>query len=214
MSKRFPAHITVVWGSIVIFGSICILLLTLLYVPVRIQLALDTTLRGGRGMLTLRFLCLKKCFGLRVHGLEEPYLSIEILGRNGKTDRIIRAVDPPAPDKPSWRQAVRYALRIQRAEADFCVGILHAPAETALACGALSGVTHEVLSALIPGAVLRINAMPSFQQNVFRIRFTGIASAKTAHIIKERLTLRGDESHGASNGNHYAKHGAGAQKSR
>ncbi len=178
-------------GSFVIFGSLYILLLALLFVPVRLHAAATATLRGGRGELTIRYLFLSMRFLIRIHGLEYPQLSVEFLNKDGGVRSLTHLLDREDNEKPKWPQAVLHAARAKKLMLLITLGIAGCPAATALLCATAASAAEEAAALLIPETRTQVQTVPIWNQNVFRINLEGIVSVRLVKVIKERIALKG-----------------------
>lgn len=168
-------------------------MILLLFVPLRAKLTLSATLHGGRGLVNVRFLCIGTRVPVRIHILEAPTLSVEILKDDGRT-RLIKRIAEPAKKPPGkWSKAAKQAIRLPKAAMTMMLGVGECPATTALLCGTVKNVLYEAMHILLPDVETQIDAVPVWNQTMFRINLESIASVRLAEIIRERIFIRSGE---------------------
>lgn len=187
-------------------------MLAALTTRVRLSAVVSTGLRGGRGEVVIGFLCVRIRLPLRIHGLEPPQLSVEILNHDGGR-RVILTLAHKTRGANTWIQAIWRALRVERLVLTATIGVAGCPAETALLCGALESVAREALPLLHDCRRADISVAPAWSQTVFRLNLEGIVSARAVQIMKERISLRGESSYGTSVGKHSAACRCGVKES-
>lgn len=168
-------------------------LLALLICRIRISVSLSTTLRGGSGVLLIRVLGVQVRFPLRIHGLEEPRLSLELLHGSGGRRSLTRLMDRTKREPPKWLKAFLHAHRIERIAVSFTVGVDGDPSVTALLCGAVANLAESALACLPPVQDTRVRAAPAWHQDVFRINLEGMICVRPVKIIKEKVILKGEK---------------------
>jgi len=183
-------------GIIVLECVLYALLLSALFIPVRLAVRMTASLRDGRGEAAARWLLfsMRAPLFLSVSGM--PPMTLEILRKDGTTHRKLW---PAAREKEPgpWERAVLAALRIRRARIDWTFGIEGEPAMGALLCGLLGTATEELFVMLgerveIGSDAIRVSVNLAERQDALLLNLEGIGSVRAADIMERRWRMRRD----------------------
>ena len=176
------------------------LLALLLFVPLRAHLVLRTTLYGGAGTLMLRFLALHHTLRFRIHALDEPPFTLELIRSDGRIRTVAWG------DEGGRRQidsvAILERVRFRELHAAWRIGIACSPACTAIASALVRRLTEAAAGYLLRGRKMdevRIAVEPVYDANVCFFSFSGIATELPAQIIWEIFKQKRREKANASN---------------
>ncbi len=164
-----------------------LLLLSLFMSAVRLSIRLKAGARGGAGRVSVEWLIFRYTLPLRINLLRQPYMTVELVLKNGETKLISRMLEKELErEAPALPPPDALSIRVS-------VGLKNEPALSALLSGALCECSRQALAAALPAGWperMRLRAEPLPCADVLFLRAEGMIMLTPAQIIAMGIQMR------------------------